>query len=193
VSMVPVRTLAYQKLVAALEAACPELTGRVSVEAHRDERMAWPKLGILVTSAPFRMSERRIHTALTGETVYDVGHFEPRVQLRLGAPTHRQRVDLGEKLLGAFMDPSRPGILVTTVPEVYSATCAWELDGEDWQDEFAFENKRWSVMTCTGFIPALVRTPTVEISDLRLAFAESMPTVPVETLRINLDGSLTKL
>lgn len=193
-SAVAVKTEAFRRLVAALEAACPPLKEQISFEAERDERMAWPKCGIRLAKATFKAEQRVMHKLLSGEAVYDVGAFECLVQLRLGAPTNRQRIDLGEQLLGAFLgNGSRPGVLVTRIPEVYDAVCAWELDDEGWSDEAAFDNKRWSTLTLTGWIPALVKVRTYTITDLRLAFAEELPTAAVETVRVNEDGSTTKV
>lgn len=194
-SAVPVRTHAMARLVAVLEAACPDLVGRIAVEADRDEQMKWPKLGLRIVRAPFKAYDRRKVLRVGGDTVFDVGHFEPLLQLRLGAPTHRQRVDLGEQVLGAFMGTGfRPGILVTELPDCFGTVAAWELDDEAWTDEAAFDKKWWSVMTATGWIPALVRTPTYVINELRLSFAQDMsPSPPVETVRVNEDGSTTKV
>jgi hypothetical protein len=193
--IVPVRTHAMQQLIAALELACPDLAGRIAVEADRDEKMAWPKLGLRVVRAPFRPYDRRKVLRVGGDTVFDVGHFEPLLQLRLGAPTHRQRVDLGEQVLGAFLGTGyRPGVLVTELPGCFNTVAAWELDDESWTDETAFDRKWWSVMTATGWIPALVRTPTYQITDLRLAFTQDMtPAPPTETVSIAEDGTITKV
>lgn len=183
------------QLVAALAAACPGLVNRIAVEADRDEKMAWPKLGLRIVRAPFKPYDRRKVVRVGGDTVFDVGHFEPLLQLRLGAPTHRQRVDLGEQVLGAFLGTGfRPGILVTPLPSCFDTVAAWELDDEGWSDEAAFDKKFWSVITATGWIPALVRTPTYQITDLRLAFAQDMAGAPPKgTVRINEDGTLTKI
>lgn len=192
---VPVRTHAMTRLVAALEDACPALKGRIVVEADRDDKMAWPKLGLRIVRAPFKAYDRRKVVRVGGDTVFDVGHFEPLLQLRLGAPTHRQRVDLGEQVLGAFLGTGfRPGVLVTELPDCFGTVAAWEIDDEAWTDEAAFDKKWWSVMTATGWIPALVRTPTWVINDLRLSFAQDMTHAPaVETVRVNQDGTLTKV
>lgn len=188
---VALKTESFRRLVAALEGACPALKDRITFEAERDDQMAWPKCGIRLVRSPFKPYEPRVHQLLTGEAVYDVGHFEALVQLRLGAPTNRQRIDLGEQLLAPFLEGC--GVLNTPVPDVYGAVCAWELDEEGWSDEAAFDNKRWSTLVLTGFIPALVKRRTYTINDLRLAFAEELPTIPVETVRINVDGTITKV
>jgi hypothetical protein len=196
VTVVAVRTHALARLVAALELACPALKDRITVEADRDEAMKWPKLGVRMVRAPFKAYDRRKVVQDAGATVFDVGHFAPLVQLRLGAPTQRQRVDLGEQLLGAFLGTGyRPGILVTDLPECFGTVAAWELDDEGWNDEMAFDKKFWSVMTLSGWIPALVRVPTYTLSDLRIAFTEDMTstTPAVETVRVNEDGTLTKV
>lgn len=201
-SIVPVRTHALTKLVAELERACPKLKGKIAYEADRDEAIAWPKLGIRFVRDKFvpdqRCRQKRLNA---GEVVFDVGCFEVTAQLRLGAPTSRQRIDLGEELLGAFLGTGEtPGILVTTIPQAHDAVCAWELDDEGWNDEFAFEKKWWQVLTLTGWIPALVKTAAYQINDLRLAFTHdletpfaSLPSTAKETVRINDDGTITEV
>lgn len=191
--IVPVKTFAYRALVAALEAACPAMKDRISFEAERDEKMAWPKCGIRAVRHAFRPMQRLVHRQLNGETVYDVGHLEALVQLRLGAPTQRQRVDLGEQLLGAFMSSGRPGILVTHLAEAFGATASWELDEEGWGDEAAFDQKRWSTLLVNGFVPVLVREKTYALSDLRIALEGQEPATPVETVKVNADGSTSKV
>jgi hypothetical protein len=196
---VAVRTHALARLVAALEAACPELAKRITPEADRDEQIKWPKLGIRVVRAPFKAYDRRKVTRVGGDTVYDVGHFEALVQFRLGAPTHRQRTDLGEKLLGAFLGSGyRPGVLVTALPECHDTVAAWELDDEGWADEMAFEQKWFSTLTVTGFLPALVRTTTYKIEHLRLVVGADLtstdpPPALVETVEVNEDGTLSQV
>jgi len=202
-SMVPVRTFALRRLVAALEIACPALQGKIVPEADRDDKMKWPKCGIHLVRDKFAPHQRRRHARLSaGEVVFDVGHFEALVQLRLGAPTQRQRIDLGEQLLGAFLgDGDTPGILSTAIPEVNDAVCAWEVDDEGWNNEFAFDKEWFQVLTVTGWIPALVRTAAYQINDLRLNFTNDMTDTPFaslqasakEVIRVNDDGTITAL
>jgi hypothetical protein len=188
--IVSVRTPAYAALVAEIERQVPELKTRVAFEADRDEEMAWPKLGIRVIRAPFRRYQRRVVTKLEGGTVYDVGHFEALVQLKLGAPTSRQRIDLGEKLIGVFLgDGEAAGGLNTTLADVYGATATWDLEDEAWQDEMVFSKKWWQVLTVTGRIPALVKIHTTKLETLRLDFADEG--APTETVYVQQDGTLS--
>lgn len=201
VPLVPIHRAALDSLVAALERACPPLKGHISAEADRDEKMAWPKLGIRLVRAPLVRANRGKLVNVSGGVVWDVGHFEAIIQLRLGAPTHLQRLELGERLMGAFMqDAAASGVLVTTLSEVHGATCSWVLDEEGWQDEMAVAQKWWSVVAVTGLIPCLVREQTFVTNDLRISFSE-WPVIPrhdpqrgpTEVLRINADGTFTKL
>lgn len=188
--IVSVRTPAYAALVAELEQQVPKLKGRIAVEADRDDKMAWPKLGIRVVKSTFMRFQRRKVYSLAGATVYDCGHFDSLVQLRLGAPTHRQRVDLGEQVLGAFLgDGSAAGGLNIAVPEIYGATACWDLDDEAWNDEMVFDNKFWAVLTVTGRIPALAKVTTTKIETLKLQFDDGVG--GLETVYIQQDGSLT--
>jgi hypothetical protein len=198
-TIVAVRLHAMGRFVAALEASCPALVGKISTEADRDEKMTWPKMGIRVVRAPFKMNDRRRITRAGGMSVYDVGHFEPLVQLRLGAPTHAQRADLGEQLLGAFLGTGfRPGILITPLPACHDTVAAWELDEEGWTDEAAFDKKWYATMTITGFLPALVKAPTYTIEQLRLVVAADLrevgaPPDYVETVSVLEDGTMERV
>lgn len=195
--IVPVRKHAFEALIRALEDACPKLRGKVIFEADRHEKMTWPSLGIRCARAPLKRYQRRKVARVGGATIWDCGHFEALVQLRLGAPTHAQRVDLGEQLLGAFLgDGESAGVLVTHIPEVPSlevgvpgATACWDLDEEGWGDEMAFTDKLWSTLTVTGQIPALVSVEGPLLETLRIVFEDDV--APAETVYAQLDGSLS--
>lgn len=199
---VMVRSHALRQLMRALETSCPDLKGRITAEADRDERMGWPKLGIALSNFTFMPSQRSTLRRLNDNTVvHEVGFFRVTALMRLGDPTAQGRADLGELVSGAFYtDATRPGILVTTIPECWDAVCAWSLDEDAWQDEMVFEKKAFIQTTLTGVIPALTKSRAYKISDLRLVFtsdmttaAASIPAASQETVRINADGSTTPL
>lgn len=161
--IVPVRKHAFAALVKAIEDAVPVLKGKVLVEASRSTDMVWPSLGIRCVRAPFKRFQRRKVARERGATIFDCGHFEALVQLRLGAGTEAQRRDLGEQVVGAFLgDGESAGTLVTPMPAIPSdiagepGVACWDLDEEGWGDEMAFTDKWWSICTVTGRFPALV-------------------------------------
>jgi hypothetical protein len=196
--IVPIRKHALVALVKALEDACPTLRGKITSHADRDEKMTYPKCGIRVVRAPLKRYQRRKVARVGGATIWDCGHFEALVQLRLGCSTDAQRTQLGEQLVGAFLgDGSAAGALVTHVPEVPSleegvpgATACWELDEDGWQDEMAFSQRWWQTLVITGMIPALVRVEGPLVETVRLDFEDGV--AAAETVFVLEDGSISE-
>ena len=129
------------------------------------------------------------------------GRHEALVQLRLAAATDSQRYRLEQAVIDVFMqDNDRPGVLlvpVTGCPELGDVRTSWDLDGDEWEDEAAFESHWQSIMTLTGSIPALtVRGGVYTIEQLLLGIHHDMGITPAgdfpagtEIVQINQDGS----
>lgn len=198
--MAVIRTHAMNRLVAAIEAAVPELRGKVCKMSEPNQARAWPTLQILPIGFKYFPMQEHEHKELgTSRLVVDVGRHEGTVQLRLGAITPQKRWDLEDEILDIFLSQEgRPGVLVTEIEEVHDAVVAWELDADEWENEKVFTKKFFSVMTVTAQIPALVtRDGVYTIEHLRMTLTEDLdfddlPAGWYETVTIDGNGGLTQ-
>lgn len=200
--MAVLRTYALSKFAECLGNRIPELKGKISGgPCEAPKARVWPHLNIWPIRFTYYPDQAAEHVEL-GATrmLMNVGRHEGTVQLRLGAATHLQRMELEQKVLDVFLGQvGRPGIIVIPVPECHDAIVAWELDDDEWVNELAFANKWFSIMTVRVQIPALVvRESVYELSDLRVSLTEDLetdvadiPASEVDTVSIDEDGVLT--
>lgn len=200
--MAVIRTHAMNRLISALEAAVPDLRGKVCKMGEPNQPRVWPTLQILPIRFKYYPMQEHEHKELgTTRLVVDVGRHEGTVQLRLGATTPQKRWDLEDEILDVFLSPEgRPGVLITSIEKVHDAVVVWELDADEWENEKVFTKKFFSIMTVTVQIPALVtRDGVYTIEHLRMTLTEDLETdfddLPAgwyETVTIDEDGDLTQ-
>lgn len=189
--MSALRTEALLSLEAAIRCFAPDLD-ICPWPVPPTHKLMFPSLGIVPTTWTFYPDQASEHARPDPDTVVlCVGRDEVLLQLRLVHATGPQRADVEEQLLEAFRStPLHPRELLTTVralPRYGDVLCAWELQDETWQDEKAFDQEFWSVITVTGQVPALVtRRPAHTIRDLRLRVVRQDTT---ETVRVHEDGT----
>jgi len=124
----------------------------------------------------------------------DVGTFSGTVELRAAAKSKREREELEDLILNWFLSRElSPGVQVTVIPSglkvggavtTYQAPCSFEMSGSEWQEEMAFQNRRYSFIDVDAHFPALVmREPVYTIDQLILALdSDDNGTVDFETI-----------
>lgn len=203
-SAVVIKTHALAKLKEAIEAGCAKLIGKVVAgHAEREVKMIWPVLAIHPRKYRAEWHSRTlVASPSSSSAIWKIGSWDALVKLRLGAATERERETLGEDVLACFFgDGTRPGFLRTVVDTAHNQEIVWELEEDAWVDEFAFDKKWFSELLVTARIPILVRQDGVhDMTDLRLSLTSDLeteyaqlPAAQVEAVRINADGTLTKL
>lgn len=196
------RSHALSTFASRMEDEVPELRGRINPGPCEATKMRqWPHLSIWPVSWGFHPdADGQVHCDL-GRTraVFNVGRFEGTVQLRLGARTHKRRMDLEDKVTQAFLKtPQHPGIIIIDVPDCHDAVVCWELGDADWRNEAAFSKQWFSILAVTVQIPALVtRDGVYTMDDLRVTLTEdvdsevaSIPADEQWTVRVLEDGSI---
>ena len=200
-SVIRIRIL--EILACYIQDAIPELRCKVIAgPAEAPQKLQFPHLSITAIRYKFFPDQEELwhEQPTTSCAVLRVGRHEGFVQLRLGATTHRKRAYLEQKLLDLFLvQQGRPGILVTQIPDCFDATVAWELEGDEWENEKAFDKSWFSILTVTVQVPALVTRPGVySIEELRVGLTEDLdspvdliPTSAIEETIVNEDGTMT--
>lgn len=166
-------------------------------------KLKFPSLGIVPVRWKYNPHQAVMTQARTPEgVVNNLGHHEALIQLRLVGSNPIQRADYEEKIINAFTDEEnlRPGVLiceVDSIAELGTWRAAWTLEEEEWQDERAFDNEFWSIISLTGVLPWLRWRAAPDIRDLRLGSATSPSQAfddpGVTRIRVNADGTVTPL
>lgn len=138
-----------------------------------------------------------------GKVVMNVGAFTGVFELRIYAKSVAERESLEDKVLHAFLKQElRPGIVSLTTPTLtineyvtlYAAPVAFMLDEEEWREEFAFENRRFSFLDLDVEFPALAVRDAYRIEHLQTAINHDLDSdVPDEAVEIDDDGNTSKV
>jgi hypothetical protein len=196
-----------KSLAARIEAAVPELVGKVKTEQQpAGVEQVYPTLTITHGTLKFEPFGEFEHATIgdpsLGNVVFNVGERSGPVQLRIVATTPGERMLLEQKVTNLFLSQERrAGILVcevTACPELGNWLAAFEYDSDQWINVDAFDRKLESLIIVNGILPALVaRTAVYEIGDLVLGLTADFTTeftstmVPgVEVVKINDDGTI---
>lgn len=194
-----------------LEGKVPELAGKIHTVAEGPtEAAGWPCAALVpsvVTFEPFPTGEvvwfQAPPLADDGKAVMKVGEFTGSYELRIYAKNVAEREALEEKVLHALMaEPMRPGVVSLTTPTLtvnslvtlYAAPVAFMLDQAEWNEEFAYENRRFSFIDLDVEFPALVVRDAYTITQLVVAINENLESdVPDEQFQVNEDGTTTEI
>ena len=196
-----IRIRALEALAATIERLVPQLEGLVRAgHAEHPKKQEWPTLTIIPTSWRFFPdqddTEHSIESA--SKAVINVGRHEAVVQLIIAARSSRKRYELEHAITQVFVSQEgHPG----TLPDLFDALIAYEMDESAWADEMAFDKVWRSIMTVTCIIPALVERGAVyTINEIRVSLTEdlltpfaSLPSSEIETVSIDENGDLTKV
>lgn len=199
-----IKKIAVKALADYISTRVPELTTSTHVGAQGPEITAkWPSLVLVPGSFSFN--------PIQADEVYDpedidvlvseVGDFEGVVELQLFAKSGPERNKIEQKIVDLFLStPWAPGVIKTTTPNLtvggtatlYPAPVAFRLDGEDWQEEFSFEKRRFSFLDVELNFPALMLQTAYTIDTLKLAITEDLSSdVAAEEVTVNEDGTIS--
>lgn len=205
------KRIASQTFAAWLEGKVPELAGHIHTVAEGPtEDAAFPCASLIsniLTFEPFPTGEVVWFQAPPepddGKAVMNVGEFTGSYELRIYAKSVSEREALEDKVLHALMaEPMRPGVVALQTPTLtvnslvtlYSAPVAFMLDKAQWNEEFAFENRRFSFIDLDVEFPALVLRDAYTITQLVIAINENLESdEPDEQFQINDDGTTTEI
>jgi len=140
-----------------------------------------------------------------GLQMTQLGRFEGRVQIRLGAASDPERESLEDAVLGVFLAPEdSPGVVKLTTAavdvgaqlSVMPAKCVYELTDDDWRDERVFEKKRFVFVNLRLTYPALVmRSGVYTLQHLYVRLSQDLGNTagaaPFDQDEIHADGSVT--
>lgn len=130
--------------------------------------------------------------------VIQVGEFQGMAELKVYATTPAEREQYEQRIMDLFIaDPEAPGTLYIDTPPLtvngqatlYSAQIKVRLESADWEEEYAFENRRYSFLDISFAYPALTTQTVANINSLQLALA-NLTDDPDETIEVQEDGSI---
>lgn len=191
-----------------LEGKVPELAGRVHTVAEGPtEDAGWPCAALVpnvLTFEAFHASPEVWSAAVDdGKALVNVGEFTGSYELRIYAKSVGERETLEDKVLHAIMaEPMRRGAVSLLTPAVtvgglvtlYQAPVGFVLDTIQWNEELAWENRRFSFIDLDVEFPALVVQDAYTITQLIVAINENLESdVPDEEFQVNEDGTTTEI
>lgn len=215
---------ACEALCAALRAAVPELKHAAPTYEVPDVPVEYPSIAVLIESmtdvygADIEMEDEDGDPIMFdgSSALMEVGTTSVSPRLFLAARTPGERAKLGGKIKRAFADDDiASGRLLVTITNIAidgQATpatypIAFFLDGEDWSDEMAWSEKRWTYLRLQVDVPILVlrkdATP-VTSAQVTVAASTTMDLTPLTspdqiadldpadtlTVTINADGTV---
>lgn len=116
-----------------------------------------------------------------GKLVLDVGAFTGLVSIELYAVSPAERELYEQRILDLFIaDVWAPGTLFITTPNLtiagyvslYPAQIKVRLSTEEWNDEFAFEGKRYSFLEVSIDYPALTSATVANLVSLQVCLSD---------------------
>jgi len=174
-----IRLNALESLKCIIADAIPELDGNICAGVGApNHRLAYPSLSINVTRFTYEPQQAEVQRSLSPDAaLMQMGWHIADVELVVTAQYPELRYQIEESIVQLFLgDDCHPGVLQATITsceawgKIYAS---FELNGETWIDEFAFEQKYSSTLGITGMIPALVtKRGAYTMRDLRTALVE---------------------
>lgn len=202
------KRIAAQTFATWLEGKVPELVGKThTVDPSPNDIAGFPCVAILptmITFNPFQAAEvwsqdpDELPFVDDGKTLMNIGEFTGGYELRVYAKSVPERERLEDKILHALMaEPGRHGVVSLLTPTVtvnslvtlYQAPVAFMLDRTEWEEEFAFENRRFSFIELDVAYPALVTYDAYTIFTMVAALTNALDSdTPVEQITVDDDG-----
>lgn len=174
-----IRIRALEVMGDKIACAVPQLKGKVCAgQAKFPHQQDYPHVALVSTRARYFPEQAIVHSEPTAsDAVFYLGRYDATVQIWLGAGNNSQRYELEDLVLTRvfFDDVERPGICLFNVPDCQNARIAWELQTFEWEDERAFDNQWYSILTANVVLPLLVRKSGIySITDLQVELTSDM-------------------
>lgn len=204
------RKEAASRLAAKILTAVPSL-GASAVISQAEPEVDGKYPGLVIMVGKFRFlpnQDEDVHQPAADKEFVQVGEAHGDLEVRIYAKAPAERNKLEDQVEQVFLARSgSPGVLVDTIPNVeiggvasaFAPTIAFRLETLEWNEEFAFDRRRYSFISVATELPVLAVRTVVNLNDLRLGLTEdlttayaSLPAGSVEVVKINADGSLTK-
>lgn len=134
-----------------------------------------------------------------GKIITDVGSWIGNFTIELYATTPAERELYEQAIIDLFQVTEwAPGTIYVDLPaltiggyvSLYQAQIKYRLEQEQWLDEMAFENKRFSFLDIFVDYPALV-TRVAKDLDIKLALANIDSLEIIDLVHVNEDGTTT--
>ncbi len=192
----------------------PELVGNIhTVQSGPNETSTYPCAALISNTLAFEPFQAwevwaqdpdAVPFVEDGKVLINVGDFTGDYELRLYAQSVTERENLEEKVLHAMLAEAwRPGVVSLATPAVtvnsfttlYEAPCAFMVEREVWQEEFAFENRRFAFLDLTVQFPALIlRSDTYTVTQMILALTEDLGSdTPTDSVEVSEDGEISEV
>jgi hypothetical protein len=187
----------------------PSLKARFVVGQPDPEKDAtYNGLAILPGRFSFEgQQDEELDESQVGTTLVEVGSLSGTVELRIYARTAAERDDLEQQVTEAMLSrEGSPGTVVVTLANLssgglrwgYEPPCTFALDSVDWEDEFAFDKRRYGFVSLNAWLPVLLtRTGdgATTIDTMILALTDDLTTdnaseLVLEAYRVGADGSV---
>jgi len=124
-----------------------------------------------------------------GKVVVDVGCFYGLITLQLFTNSPAEREEYEQKIIDLFLRTvwspgtaflATPNLIINGYNSLYSSELRARLDSTQWEDELAFENKRYSFIEITIDYPALTTYDAANLKSLQVCLSDTGK--PVATL-----------
>jgi hypothetical protein len=182
------------------------LQGRVSGVQEGPEKIAqFPSVALLGSSFVFYPSDPDYVSGDDDDPdhplVTDIGEFDGLLELQLYADSKPMRELYEQRIINHFLaQKGSPGTIYVQLPTLvinelttlYAPQVKVRLDNEEWNEELAFEAKRYSFLDLTFAFPALTAEDASVIDELHVAINHDLDSdVPMEDVIVNEDGSVS--
>jgi hypothetical protein len=205
---VNLRKEAAKALGTMLVAAVPGLNNKFTVATAEPEVDA-AYAGLVVVLGKYRFEPNQDEEAFSvsdTRELFQVGVGRGDTELRVYAKTPFERAKLEADVEQALLQRTgSPGVTIVSIPNVeigglqttYTASAAYVLEDLEWNEELAFDRRRYSFMTLSTEIEVLVLRSVTRMTDLRIGLTEDMegdlplPADEIEVVAVNSDGSVS--
>lgn len=200
-----IKRVACEQLLAFIEANVPALVGKTHIAPGPPTEIG-DAICLVAIPHKFTLDPMQADPVLepttAGTQVDCIGEVNGVIELQLLTNTDVDREAIEDAINHTFWSQDgRPGIIVVNLPQVqingavtaYSPSCAYSHSHEDWNDEFAFSNRKWRFLDIDVTFPALVARTVTMIDHLYLEYTDDLAgTVAQSSVEVLQDGSTVK-
>lgn len=181
------------------------MQGRVfGVQEGPEKVVNFPSIALLGAAFTFEPSDPDYVSGdddTDSPLVTDVGEFTGILELQLYTDSKPMRELYEQRIVNHFLaQKGSPGTIYIQLPTLvinelttlYAPQIKVRLDNEEWNEELAFEAKRYTFIDLTFAFPALTAENAPVIDELHVAINEDLESdVPMEDVIVNEDGSVS--